>query len=222
MTERVLVVVAHPDDEVLGCGGALALHADRGDQVSVLILADGYLSRGAADPDIGVKRVRQCRDACAVLGVEDVLVLGYPDNRMDNADLLDVVQTIEASVERWQPSTVYTHHGSDVNIDHRIVNDAVVAACRPQPGHPVTRLLFCEVSSSTEWQSGRPAFVPNWYVDIGQSIERKLQALACYESELRDSPHPRSLLSVRGLAGWRGSNVGLEYAEAFVLAREIR
>jgi LmbE family N-acetylglucosaminyl deacetylase len=141
---------------------------------------------------------------------------------MDTLDLLDVVRHIESAVERHRPSCVLTHYSSDVNVDHRIVHDAVIAACRPHPGHPVRELLFFEVPSSTEWRppgSGLP-FHPNWFVDISNTLEKKLEALRAYQAELRVFPHPRSLQGVSALARWRGASVGVEAAEAFVLGRK--
>ena len=119
---------------------------------------------------------------------------------------------------------VYSHWIGDVNIDHRRIHEAVVAACRPQPGHPVESLLFFEVASSTEWQTpgSAPAFQPNWFVDISATLDTKLAALAAYQAELRDWPHPRSTRGVEHLARWRGSTVGCEAAEAFVLGRHLR
>ena len=146
-----------------------------------------------------------------------------PDNRMDSVDLLQVVREIEKSVESHAPSVVLTHHASDVNIDHRVVHDAVLAACRPQPDHPVRRLLFFEVPSSTEWGPAASAqpFSPNFFVNISSTLATKLEALKAYGSELRAFPHPRSLQAVSALAQWRGASVGVVAAEAFVLGREI-
>jgi len=223
----ILVIAAHPDDEILGCGGTIARHRKQGDRVMVLILADGVGGRSASAGTVSPKEVAARRD-CAqranrVLGVEDLELLSYPDNRMDAAPLLDIVQDIEKTLALCKPAVVYTHHGSDVNIDHRRVQDAVIAACRPQPGHPVKQLLFFETPSSTEWRppSSLPPFEPQWFVDISDSLALKLEALAVYEAELREFPHPRSLAAVEHLARWRGATVGLHAAEAFVLGRSI-
>ena len=161
--------------------------------------------------------------AGAALGAASVEFGGCPDNRMDSLALLDVTKMIERLVERYQPTTVLTHHRGDVNIDHRQIHDAVVTACRPQPGHPVRRLLFFEVNSSTEWQPPYSAapFVPSVFVDISATLERKLEALRLYESEMRPWPHARSVEAVEYLARWRGATVGVDAAEAFVHGREI-
>jgi LmbE family N-acetylglucosaminyl deacetylase len=224
--DTLLVVVAHPDDEVLGCGGTLARMAEEGCDIHVLILADGETSRSTASI-VGADNLKArngaADKACKILGCKSVDTLALPDNRMDRLDMLDVVQHIERFVQRYQPSTVLTHHCGDVNIDHCVVHDAVIAACRPQPGHSVKTLLFFEIPSSTEWRpaASAPAFNPNWFVDISRALEKKLEALQAYESELRPFPHPRSLKAVEVLARWRGATIGTEAAEAFVLGRKL-
>jgi LmbE family N-acetylglucosaminyl deacetylase len=134
-----------------------------------------------------------------------------------------VVKKIEAAIEHHRPKSVFTHHGGDVNIDHRIVHDAVVAACRPVPQHPVRQLLFFEVPSSTEWRppGSAPAFCPNVFVDISRTLAIKLKALEAYKTELRIFPHPRSLRAVTALAHWRGASAGVMAAEAFILGRDV-
>lgn len=224
----ILVVAAHPDDEVLGCGGTVARLAAEGRSVHVLLLADGETSRvPAPGRATALKRIagrkRAAQKASAILGCASLDVLQMPDNRLDSVDHLEVVQQIEERVQRHRPATVLTHHGGDVNIDHRIVHEAVIAACRPQPGHSVRRLLFFEVPSSTEWRppTGAQSFSPNWFFDISATLATKLKALAAYDVELRPFPHPRSLQAVTALAQWRGATVGVPAAEAFVLGREI-
>jgi len=228
MTDSVAIVAAHPDDEVLGCGGTIARFASEGRSVHILLIADGETSRDsdsgeALDPGKLAARRIAAQTACEILGAKSVEVLALPDNRLDNTDLLDVVKHVEEFVQRHQPLTVFTHHAGDVNIDHRVVHDAVISACRPQPRYSVKELFFFEVPSSTEWRppSSSVAFSPNWFVDISVALEMKLEALQAYESELRAFPHPRSLDAVKDLALWRGSSVGLEAAEAFVLGRKI-
>jgi N-acetylglucosamine malate deacetylase 1 len=222
-----LVVAAHPDDEVLGCGGTMARLANEGAAVHVLLMADGERSRisdlEALSPRRVAARTAAAEAAARTLGCASVELLDLPDNRLDQIELLDIVRRVEAVVQRYQPATVFTHHAGDVNIDHRLVHDAVIAACRPQPDHAVQELLFFEVPSSTEWRppgSGH-SFAPNWFVDISASMSRKLEALGAYESELRAYPHPRSIRAVDALAQWRGATVGVAAAEAFMLARKI-
>ena len=228
MTQRVLVVAAHPDDEVLGCGGTIARHADVGDQVQVLIVAEGATSRHqqrdrvqATDELSALAQAAQ--QAGAILGAAGVELLDLPDNRLDSLDRLDLIKRIEQRIEKHQPQVVYVHHAGDVNVDHRRLHEAVVTACRPTPSHPVKRLLSFEVASSTEWQPPGSAsvFQPNWFVDIAPQWHRKREALEAYASEMRPWPHPRSLKAVEHLARWRGAQVGVEAAEAFCLLRQL-
>lgn len=224
----VLVVAAHPDDEVLGCGGTIACLAAAGRAVHVLLLADGENSRASADGSgvaAGAVAARNvaAEQACRILGCASLESLALPDNRMDGIVLLDVVKEIEARIARHAPTTLLTHHCGDVNVDHRVVHQAVIVACRPVPGHSVRELLFFEVPSSTEWRppgSGY-SFAPNYFVDVSSTLNRKLAALDAYARELRDFPHPRSRPAVEALARWRGATVGVAAAEAFVLGRMI-
>jgi LmbE family N-acetylglucosaminyl deacetylase len=225
----VLVVAAHPDDEVLGCGGTLARMAGEGSKVHVLLMADGETSREtplaeAAQHAKIAARNAACEAARAILGYSTVEAVGLPDQRLDSFDLLDVVRRVETVIQRLQPVTLLTHHAGDANADHRVVHDAVVAACRPQPGHPVKELLFYEVPSSTEWRpacSAQP-FNPNWFVDISSTLSTKMRALQAYGEELRAFPHPRSVEAVEALAKWRGASIGVRAAEAFMLGRSLR
>lgn len=228
MSNSVVVVAAHPDDEVLGCGGTLARMVNEGRSVHLLILADGETSRtdDFDAPLISAKlafRQSAAEKAAKILGATSLEVLALPDNRLDSLVLLDVVKQIEAFIQRHKPSTLFTHHAGDLNIDHQVVSRAVVTACRPLPGHSVKELLFFEVPSSTEWRpaSSVESFVPNWFVDISTTLPKKLQALEAYESEIRAFPHPRSLKAVNALATWRGATAGVDAAEAFILGRKI-
>ncbi len=220
----VLVVASHPDDEVLGCGGSIARHCAQGDDVAVLFLADGVAARspGAAD-QAAARRRRAAEAACGLLGVTDLTFLPYPDNQLDTVPLLQLAQEIENVVSRLRPAIVYTHHHGDVNIDHRRTHDAVITACRPQPGFPVRRLLFFEVVSSTEWRppNSLPPFAPQWFNDVSAFLPLKLKALEAYAEEIRAYPHSRSIEAVEHLARWRGASVGVGAAEAFELGREI-
>ncbi len=228
MADSVLVVAAHPDDEVLGCGGTIARHADAGDQVQVLIVAEGATSRQqqrdrlqAGDELSTLAQAAQT--AGSILGAAGVELLDLPDNRLDSLDRLDLIKRIEQHIDRHQPQLVYVHHAGDVNVDHRRLHEAVVTACRPTPGHPVRRLLSFEVASSSEWQppGSAPAFQPNWFVDISVQWQRKREALVAYASEMRPWPHARSLEALEHLARWRGAQVGVEAAEAFCLLRQL-
>ena len=224
----ILVVAAHPDDEVLGCGASVAKWADAGKEVHVVILAEGATSRDSArNPESRIEELstleKSAQSAGKILGVTSVRLLNFPDNRMDSLDRLDVIKTVEEQIELVKPETVVTHHSGDINIDHQITHQAVVTACRPQPRESVRRLLVFEVPSSTEWQppNTSPVFRPNWFEDVSKTLESKLQALEIYAEEMRTWPHSRSLQAVEHLARWRGSTVGCEAAEAFILLREV-
>jgi LmbE family N-acetylglucosaminyl deacetylase len=226
--DSVLVVAAHPDDEVLGCGGTIARHADAGDQVQVLIVAEGATSRQQQRDRVQATcelsaLAQAAQRAGAILGAQGVELLDLPDNRLDSLDRLDLIKQIEERIARHQPQVVYVHHAGDVNVDHRRLHEAVVTACRPTPGQPVRRLLSFEVASSTEWQPPGSAlpFQPNWFVDISAQWSRKHEALAAYASEMRPWPHARSLEALEHLARWRGCQVGVEAAEAFCLLRQL-
>lgn len=228
MQKSVLVIAAHPDDEVLGCGGTVAKLANAGSSISVAFLADGISSRAAGLSNTGERgdlaaRRNAAEKACEILGAKSVFFGDFPDNRMDTVALLDIVKSIEPLIATYKPDTVFTHHAGDVNIDHRRIHEAVTAACRPQRGHPVRTLLSFEVPSSTEWQlaGSAPHFAANWFVDISDVLHLKLRALEVYATELREWPHPRSRQGVEHLARWRGATVGVEAAEAFILGRRI-
>jgi len=228
VAQRVLVVAAHPDDEVLGCGGTIARHADAGDQVQVLIVAEGATSRQQQrDRNQATEQLsslaQAAQQAGAILGAQRVELLDLPDNRLDSLDRLDLIKQIEERIARHHPQVVYVHHAGDVNVDHRRLHEAVVTACRPVPGQLVRRLLSFEVASSTEWQppGSAPPFQPNWFVDISAQWPRKREALAAYAIEMRPWPHARSLEALEHLARWRGAQVGVEAAEAFCLLRQL-
>lgn len=227
MKKRIAVIAAHPDDEVLGCGGSIARFVKEGHSVHILLIADGESSRVDRDHsdfhNLLEGRNEAAEAACRILGCDSIKILNLPDNRLDGLDRLDIIKKIEEFIEFYRPSIVFTHHAGDVNIDHRIVHDAVITACRPQPNYPVKELLFFEIPSSTEWRppSSAEVFNPNLFIDISTTIETKIKALSAYETELRTFPHPRSLKAVETLAQWRGSTVGVEAAEAYILGRKI-
>ena len=222
---NVLVVAAHPDDEVLGCGGTIAKHAQGGGEVAICFLSDGVTSR---DSDAGHRqRLLRRRDAALesakTLGVSDVRFGDLPDNRMDSVDLLTIARAVEVHIREFAPTTIYTHFAGDLNVDHRLTHEAVMTACRPQPTSGVVTVLQFETTSSTEWRapSASFAFQPDWFVDIDSTLETKLKALDAYAEEVRLWPHARSRQALEHLARWRGATIGRAAAEAFVLARHI-
>ena len=219
---RVLVIAAHPDDELLGLGGTVARHVREGDEVTAVVVSEGATSRyqSGAEDDLRASG----RAAAAILGTRELRFLGLRDQRLDAEPILDVIRPIEAIVRELRPEVVYTHHWGDLNRDHRVVSEAAMVACRPVgDGYP--RRLYCfETPSSSEWSSTDLSlqFVPNHFVDVTATIEDKLRAMACYATEVRPAPHPRALESLRARAAYWGQIVGRAYAEPFVLVRELR
>ena len=228
MIKIILVIAAHPDDEVLGCGASMAKWGSQGHQVHVLILAEGATSRSVMisrqehDEELSALG-KAAHKAGEILGVASVTLMEFPDNRMDSIDRLEIVKAIETVIQRYSPHTVVTHHSGDVNIDHRLTHEAVFTACRPQPTNPVKRLLAFEVPSSTEWtpSGSLPPFTPQHFEDISKTLPLKLQALKVYNTEMRNWPHPRSMQAVEHLARWRGATVGCEAAEAYMVMRNV-
>ncbi|MFT5511500.1 MAG: LmbE family N-acetylglucosaminyl deacetylase [Hyphomicrobiaceae bacterium] len=224
MTQTVLVVAAHPDDEVLGCGGTIRRHVEGGDRVEVMFLADGVGARAPvnADSDIRLRRAAAER-AALTLGTSPPRFLAFPDNRLDSVPLLDIVQAVETVISEVLPAVLYVHHGGDLNVDHRIAHQAAVTACRPLPGACVRAIYAFETPSSTEWgtESMGENFRPQRIVDISSVLDRKIEALREYDEEVRMFPHPRSIEGIHALTQLRGCQAGLTAAEAFVVIRDI-
>ena len=217
----IVVIAAHPDDEVLGCGATIAKHSANGDKVHVLILGEGMTSRPSKEKKDVITLRQSAQKANDLLGVTSLTLHSFPDNRMDSLPLLEIVNVVESFIEKYSPSIIYTHFKDDLNVDHRLTHQAVVTACRPQPNFfLMDTLLFFEVPSSTEWQVPT-SFQPHWFIDISKTIDKKLHALTYYETEMRSWPHARSIKAIEHLARWRGATVGVEAAEAFILGRRI-
>ncbi len=224
----VLVVAAHPDDEVLGCGGTVARLSKEGCAVYIGILGEGitsrYTRRDQADRRLVEDLHARSRRAGELLGAKDLFLQGLPDNRFDTVALLDIVKIIEGWIDKLQPKVIYTQHGGDLNIDHALVYRATLTATRPLAGSPVREIYAYEVPSSTEWAFGQfqPAFQPNVFVDIGSTLDVKIQAMRLYEDEVRPFPHPRSPEALEAIARKWGSVAGVDAAEAFCLARIVK
>lgn len=215
----VLVVAAHPDDEILGAGGTLAKHVDAGDEVHALVLSEGASSRYEAEAIQSLRASAQL--SAAAIGFTSIRLLNMPDQRLDAVPLIDVTQTLEPLIYDLRPEVVYTHAPVDVNTDHGVVARATWTACRPYASPWLKKILAFETPSSTEWAwplAGN-GFHPNWYVDISDTLNRKLQAMSGYERELRDYPHPRSLQALTERARYWGSHVGVAAAEPMMLLR---
>lgn len=214
---RVLVISAHPDDEVIGAGGTIARHVANGDEVYWCVVTQGYSPwRSAAE--LAQARQQVCTVQC-LLGIEDVSFCGFPTIKLNTVPHIDLTSALQAVVDNVKPEIVYTTPYCDVNIDHRLVCEATVVATRPLPGSSVKKVLSYEIAPTTRF--GIQPFAPNVYVDISAFLSKKLEAMACYETQLRDFPHPRSLKGLELLARERGLGIGVEAAECFHLIRDI-
>jgi N-acetylglucosamine malate deacetylase 1 len=218
---NVLVVAAHPDDELLGVGATVARHAVAGDVVTAVVVSEGASARYEDGAENVLRASGQA--AAKILGVKEIRFLGMRDQHLDAGPILSVIQPIERVVDELRPDIVYTHHWGDLNRDHRVVSEAVMVACRPVGDHYPRKVLLFETPSATEWSPPDPAaqFVPNHFVDVTNTIERKLDAMSCYQTEVRRHPHPRALESLRARAQYWGQIVHTAYAEPFVVAREV-
>ncbi len=217
--KKILMIAAHPDDEILGVGGTLIKHVKKGDEVYCLILGEGVTSRGAGETETLHK---ECREAGKIVGFKEIFLSKLPDNKFDSVPLLDIVKEIEKYLEKTKPDIVYTHQGGDVNIDHKLTYEAVMTACRPCNTNCPKEIYSFETLSSTEWQfNDKMQFVPNVYINIEEEIEDKIKAMKAYKSEIRDYPHPRSEKGIRILASFRGLQSGLKHVESFRLERKV-
>ena len=218
---RVVVIAAHPDDELLGAGGTLARHVRDGDEVHAVVVADGAGSRYPDELVAGLEK--QARRAAEVIGFTSIQFLSLPDQRLDTVPLIELTQRLEGVLDEIEPGTVYTHFPEDVNADHRLVARCAWTACRPYARPQLTRFAVFETPSSTEWawpMTGTE-FRPNLFVDVTDTLETKIAAMECYETELRDYPHPRSSRALRERAAYWGSHSGRLAAEPFMILREV-
>jgi len=214
---RILVVSAHPDDEVIGAGGTLARHVAQGDDVYWCVVTEGY---NPPWPEEMLAEARQqIYDVQGFLGIKQVSLCGFPTVKLNTVPSIELTSALQTVIDDVRPDVVYTTPYCDVNVDHRIVCEATIVATRPLPGSTVKRVLSYEIAPTTRF--GWQPFDPNIYVDISGFLEKKLEAMRYYKTELREFPHPRSLEGLELLARERGLGVGVEAAECFQLIREI-
>lgn len=228
LSKNILVVVAHPDDEVIGMGGTIARHIKEGENVSILILGEGIISRYASkianNEKVEMELAELQNDAWEAHKALGMLPTGYvfyrdlPDNRFDTIPMLDVIKIVEGVIKDTNPQMVYSHFWGDLNIDHRITANATFTACRPYAFNIKSVLAF-PVPSSTGW--GETFINPNVFIDIKDTLSQKIEAMRKYPSEIRDFPHPRSEEAIVNWARFWGGQVGLEAAEPFVLVRSV-
>lgn len=223
----VLFILAHPGDELLGCGGTLLRHVYNKDRVGLVILGEGVSSRRKeSDDDASIMAAkRELRAALQAvvdkLNLQTWYYFRFEDNRFDKHDLLDIIKALEPVFKRHQPRIVYTNHSGDLNIDHRRTFETVATALRPEPGQRLSSLFSAEVPTSTDWGLPGNVFQPNWFVDITSYLAEKLDLLKLYSNEIKKDPHPRSLEGIRDRAFQWGRFCGVQAAEAFVLHRHV-
>lgn len=222
----MLIIAAHPDDELLGVGGTVRRLADEGACVRALILAEGLTSRGNKRAETDQSELKElqsdARAAASEVGYASIDFCGLPDNRMDEIDLLEIIKIVSGYVEKYDPDTIFTHHHGDLNIDHQKTCEAVLTACRPVGGYHVERIYAFETPSSTEWNFRyNEPFCPNVFFDVTDTLEAKIRGMARYKTESTIYPHPRSPEALRALGKYRGTIAGMEMAEGFELLREV-
>ncbi|MDQ5854435.1 MAG: PIG-L family deacetylase [Chloroflexota bacterium] len=217
MTRRnILVIAAHPDDEVLGCGGTIALHARSRDQVTVVITCEGESLRYGKD---GVAQQSHIQAAACTLGVHDVRLLNFADQRLDTLTLTDIITPLEQIIREVRPNIIYGQYGGDINRDHQLLFQAMLVAARPTEPY-IDAVYAFDTASSTEWAYPR-TFIADTWIDISTTLDVKLEAMSCYRSEVRDYPHPRSLEALRNRARAWGNQAVLDAAEVFMTVRRI-
>ncbi len=216
MNKRILVIAAHPDDELLGCGGTVALHAKNGGIVKSVIVCEGESHRYT---DGEVDQKRHTKEAAGILGVEEVFTLDFPDQQLDRFTLTEIIAPIEEIARSFKPEIVYCQYGGDVNRDHELLFKAILVATRPTEEYIASVLAF-DTASSTEWAFPR-SFVPDTWVDISATLHTKLEAMKRYESELREYPHPRSIKGLENKAFAWGNQCCMHAAEVFMTVRNV-
>jgi LmbE family N-acetylglucosaminyl deacetylase len=218
----VVVIGAHPDDEILGAGGTLARHVIGGDEVHALVVADGASSR--ASDELMHTLEKDAARAAEMIGFSSVELRSLPDQRLDTVPFIELTQLIESVLDHLRPHVVYTHFPGDVNADHGLVARATWTACRPYSRPQLRRFAVFETPSSTEWAwpMNDSDLQPNLFVDITETLDVKVAAMECYQSELRDYPHPRSSRALRERAAYWGSHVGRLAVEPSRILRDVQ
>ena len=226
INKKILIIAAHPDDEILGCGGTIAKLIKNNCKVDVLFLSEGVSSRSKLgetrkwDDEI-LARESMATAAAKYLGFSIIGFMRNPNLRMDTLSMLDITKSVQKILIDNKPDIIFTHHYGDLNTDHQICFNAVITACRPSGIDFIESIFSFEVPSSTEWSSSinLPSFRPNYFIEIDSEIESKLGALSFYNFEMREFPHPRSKENIKALSQLRGSEIGFKFAEAFMLIR---
>ncbi|MBX1886705.1 PIG-L deacetylase family protein [Campylobacter peloridis] len=222
MKNKILIIAAHPDDEVLGCFGTTARLIKEGYEAYTLILGEGKTSRNENNLE-EQKNILENELIMAnnTIGIKKVFREYFSDNSFDDTNLLKIVKTIENVKNEIKPNIIFTHYENDLNIDHQITYKAVITATRSLSNESVKEIYSFEILSSTEW-SYPLSFQPNVFFDISSTLDLKLKAMKCYKSELKDFPHPRSLEGIKLNAKYNGMRIGLKYAEVFKCIKIIK
>jgi LmbE family N-acetylglucosaminyl deacetylase len=226
MNKKILIVAAHPDDEVLGCFGTVARLINEGYDAYTLILGEGKTSRDeqrvVENKKTEIDELHQeIYAANRTIGIKKVFIESFPDNRFDSVDLLDIIKVVSNVKNEVQPDIIFTHYEHDLNVDHQITYKAVITATRPMQDECVKEIYSFEILSSTEWNYPL-SFSPDTYFDISETIDLKIEAMQAYESELCTFPHPRSLEGIRLNTHYRGMQVGKRAVEAFKSIRVLK
>jgi LmbE family N-acetylglucosaminyl deacetylase len=226
--KKVLLICAHPDDDILGCGGLMAKYAEKGTDFRVVFIAEGSSCRypkGEIQTDevqaVIQQRNEAGRTALNVLGVDDVVFHNLPCGRLDQVPIIEINKIIESEIRSFKPDTLFTHSENDANNDHGIVHKSTIMATRPNAINFVEKVYSYEILSSSEWKFTNN-FKPNYFEELTEEqVELKWQALKQYETEIKEFPFPRSSEGIYTLAKFRGMQAGIAYAEAFSLIRHL-
>lgn len=219
-SNKVLIVAAHPDDEVLMCGALSRKLSNNGVEIKTLILGEGITSRDNYTQEEVDLLHSQVETANKLIGSQLIHLHDFSDNRFDSVDLLDIVKVISKYKNDFVPDTIITHYRNDLNIDHRRTYEAVITATRPMEDECIKNILSGEVLSSTEWQFPH-TFSPNIFYDVSDTLESKISAMKVYSSEIRQYPHPRSIEGIINTSKYWGMQIGLKECEVFELIRLI-
>lgn len=221
MNKKILIIAAHPDDEVLGCFGTVSRLIKEGYDAYTLILGEGKTSRNTSNENEIQSLKNEIIKANNSIGIKKVFIESFPDNRFDSVDLLDIIKVILKVKEEVNPDIIFTHFEHDLNIDHQITYKAVITATRPMQDETVSEIYSFEILSSTEWNYPL-SFSPDTYFDIHSTLDLKISAMKEYNSELCVYPHPRSLKGITLNAQYQGMRVGKKYVEAFKSIRVVK
>ena len=221
--KKVLIVVAHPDDETFGCGGLIKKLSLNKNNISVISFTNGVGSRPNQKTIHIKEREQSSKNASKILGFRWLAQYNYSDNELDKVSLLEIIKILEKHKKKFKPHIVLTHNFSDLNIDHRKIAEAALTAFRPEPKEKLEQFLTFEVPSATDFRmlKNKKNFLPNYYVNIEKNINSKIKAIKCYKKELKPYPHSRSVTGIKNLNKIRGNQSGLKYAEAFEIIRKI-